>query len=187
MSTGGTYRFLNEEHKLPVTEVSDYTGFPEMLDGRVKTLHPFIHAGILGRRSVDSDVLTMAEHGIKPIDLVVVDLYPFEEVTAKEDCTFEMAIENIDIGGVALARAAAKNHKDVAVVVDHRDYPKILTAVLDNDCEVGDLTRLALALVAFTHTSRYDKNISMYLLGHCENFQNNVQDILMARHQTDGN
>ncbi|HIE56581.1 MAG TPA: bifunctional phosphoribosylaminoimidazolecarboxamide formyltransferase/IMP cyclohydrolase, partial [Chromatiaceae bacterium] len=112
LSTGGTARLL-QENGIPVTEVSDYTGFPEMMDGRVKTLHPRIHGGILGRRDLDAAV--MAEHGILPIDLVAVNLYPFERTVANPDCDLETAIENIDIGGPAMIRAAAKNHRDVAV------------------------------------------------------------------------
>ncbi|MEC7431692.1 MAG: bifunctional phosphoribosylaminoimidazolecarboxamide formyltransferase/IMP cyclohydrolase, partial [Pseudomonadota bacterium] len=114
LSTGGTFRLL-KENKVPVTEVSDYTGFPEMMDGRVKTLHPKIHGGILGRRGTDDAV--MAEHGINPIDMVVVNLYPFEDTVANPDCDLATAIENIDIGGPTMVRAAAKNHNDVAIVV----------------------------------------------------------------------
>src|SRR6056297_2975992 len=123
LSTGGTYRLL-KENSIPVTEVSEYTGFPEMMDGRVKTLHPKIHGGILGRRGTDDEV--MSEHGISPIDMVVVNLYPFEEAVAKPDCDLATAIENIDIGGPTMVRAAAKNHNDVAIVVNANDYSQVL-------------------------------------------------------------
>jgi hypothetical protein len=118
---------LLAEHNVPVTEVSDYTGFPEMMDGRVKTLHPKVHGGILGRRGIDDAV--MAESGIKPIDMVVVNLYPFEQTVAKPDCNLEAAIENIDIGGPSMIRGAAKNHEDVAIVVDPADYPATLAGL----------------------------------------------------------
>src|SRR6056297_2438965 len=119
LSTGGTYRLL-KENSIPVTEVADYTGFPEMMDGRVKTLHPKIHGGILGRRPTDEAV--MAEQGIDAIDMVVVNLYPFEAAVARPDCSLEEAVENIDIGGPTMVRAAAKNHRSVAIVVDTADY-----------------------------------------------------------------
>src|SRR6056297_2528405 len=123
LSTGGTYRLL-KENSIPVTEVSEYTGFPEMMDGRVKTLHPVIHGGILGRRGTDDAVMT--EHGIAPIDMVVVNLYPFEATVARPDCGLEEAVENIDIGGPTMVRAAAKNHRDVAIVVNADDYSRVL-------------------------------------------------------------
>ncbi len=119
LSTGGTAKLLQEKN-VAVTEVSDYTGFPEMMDGRVKTLHPKVHGGILGRRGIDDEI--MAANGINAIDIVVVNLYPFEQTVAKPDCDLETAIENIDIGGPTMIRAAAKNHNDVAVVVDPDDY-----------------------------------------------------------------
>src|SRR5690606_386680 len=140
-------------------EVADYTGFPEMMDGRVKTLHPKIHGGILGRRDLDGAV--MAEHGITPIDLVAVNLYPFAATVAKPGCTLPDAIENIDIGGPTMVRSAAKNHKDVAIVVNAGDYADIL-ASLQN----GGLTyaqRFDLALKAFEHTAAYDGMIANYL------------------------
>ena len=160
LSTGGTYRSLAEAG-VPVTEVSAHTGFPEMMDGRVKTLHPKIHGGILGRRGRDDAV--MAEHAIAPIDLVVVNLYPFEATVARGDCTEAEAIENIDIGGPAMVRSAAKNHADVAVVVDPADYPRLLDAL-----EGGGTTlalRRELAVKAFRHTARYDALVAAYLGG----------------------
>ena len=123
LSTGGTYRLLRD-NAVAVTEVSDYTGFPEMMDGRVKTLHPKIHGGILARRGQDDEVLS--EHGIEPIELVIVNLYPFEKTVARPDCSLEEAIENIDIGGPTLVRAAAKNHQYVNVVVSAGDYERVL-------------------------------------------------------------
>ncbi|MDI6936970.1 bifunctional phosphoribosylaminoimidazolecarboxamide formyltransferase/IMP cyclohydrolase, partial [Serratia sp. Se-PFBMAAmG] len=123
LSTGGTARLLADAG-LPVTEVSDYTGFPEMMDGRVKTLHPKVHGGILGRRGTDDAI--MAEHAINPIDMVVVNLYPFAQTVAKPDCSLADAVENIDIGGPTMVRSAAKNHKDVAIVVKRSDYEAII-------------------------------------------------------------
>jgi phosphoribosylaminoimidazolecarboxamide formyltransferase/IMP cyclohydrolase len=159
LSTGGTAKLL-AEHNVPVTEVSDYTGFPEMMDGRVKTLHPKVHGGILGRRGIDDAV--MADSGIKPIDMVVVNLYPFEQTIANPDCDLETAIENIDIGGPTMIRAAAKNHDDVAIVVDPADYPAIL-AELQTDVSLSHATRFNLALKSFEHTARYDTAIATYL------------------------
>src|SRR5262245_28121727 len=128
LSTGGTAKALTDAG-VPVVPVEQFTGFPEMLNGRVKTLHPRIHAGILHRRDDAAHVQTMAEHGLKPIDLVVVNLYPFEQTVARLDCSFAAAIENIDIGGPSLLRAAAKNHADVGVVVDPDDYSSVLEAL----------------------------------------------------------
>jgi phosphoribosylaminoimidazolecarboxamide formyltransferase/IMP cyclohydrolase len=162
MSTGGTARALADHH-IPVTEVSDYTGFPEMMDGRVKTLHPKVHGGILGRRGVDDEI--MAENGIQPIDLVVVNLYPFEQTIANPDCDLETAIENIDIGGPAMIRAAAKNHADAAVIVDPADYAVILAELKSNQNSLSQSTRFNLALKSFEHTARYDTAISVYLGG----------------------
>jgi phosphoribosylaminoimidazolecarboxamide formyltransferase/IMP cyclohydrolase len=159
LSTGGTARLLTE-HNIPVTEVSDYTGFPEMMGGRVKTLHPRIHGGILGRRGVDDAV--MRENEIKPIDLVVVNLYPFEETVAKPGCGLETAIENIDIGGPTLLRAAAKNHAGVTVLVEAADYPRVLAEIAETG-GVGPGTRFDLAIKAFEHTARYDGAIANYL------------------------
>ncbi|MCH8551945.1 MAG: bifunctional phosphoribosylaminoimidazolecarboxamide formyltransferase/IMP cyclohydrolase [Natronospirillum sp.] len=159
LSTGGTYRLLRERD-LPVTEVSEHTGFPEMMDGRVKTLHPTIHGGILGRRGQDDDVMT--EHGIAPIDLVVVNLYPFAEATARPDCDLATAIENIDIGGPTMVRSAAKNHAWVSIVVDTGDYEQVLEET-DRLGGVTQKTRFDLALKAFEHTARYDGMIAQYL------------------------
>ncbi|HET8710725.1 MAG TPA: bifunctional phosphoribosylaminoimidazolecarboxamide formyltransferase/IMP cyclohydrolase, partial [Spongiibacteraceae bacterium] len=129
LSTGGTYKLL-KDNAVAVTEVSEYTQFPEMMDGRVKTLHPKIHGGILGRRGIDDAV--MSEHGIKPIDMVVVNLYPFEQTVAKPDCSLADAIENIDIGGPTMVRAAAKNHADVTIVVNASDYTRVLDEMKSN-------------------------------------------------------
>ncbi|WP_369601072.1 bifunctional phosphoribosylaminoimidazolecarboxamide formyltransferase/IMP cyclohydrolase [Hahella sp. SMD15-11] len=160
LSTGGTWRLLNDAG-IPVREVSDYTGFPEMMDGRVKTLHPKIHGGILGRRGTDDAV--MAEHGIAPIDLVVVNLYPFETTVARADCTLADAIENIDIGGPTMVRAAAKNHQDVAIVVNPSDYDRILKELDENAGGLTFATRFDLAVKAFEHTAAYDAAIANYL------------------------
>jgi phosphoribosylaminoimidazolecarboxamide formyltransferase / IMP cyclohydrolase len=160
LSTGGTAALL-ADNGISVIEVSDYTGFPEMMSGRVKTLHPRIHAGILGRRGADDAV--MREHGIQPIDLVVVNLYPFERTVAQPDCDLATAIENIDIGGPALLRAAAKNHAAVTVLVDAADYPRVLAEMTANGGAVTGETRLDLALKVFEHTARYDGAIANYL------------------------
>ena len=160
LSTGGTAKLL-AENGIPVIEVSDYTGFPEMMDGRVKTLHPRIHGGLLGRRGTDEAV--MEEHDIPPIDMVVVNLYPFEETVAKKDCSLELAIENIDIGGPTMLRAAAKNHASVTVVVDASDYTRILNEIKDNNGCVTDATRFDLAVKTYEHTSHYDGAIANYL------------------------
>jgi phosphoribosylaminoimidazolecarboxamide formyltransferase/IMP cyclohydrolase len=156
LSTGGTARLLTDAG-IPVVEVSDYTGFPEMMGGRLKTLHPRIHGGILGRRGVDDRV--MRENGIKPIDLVVVNLYPFEETVADPSCDLARAIENIDIGGPTLLRAAAKNFAAVAVVVDAADYPRV-TAALTEHGGTNEALRFDLAVKAFEHTARYDGAIA---------------------------
>ena len=159
LSTGGTARLLSD-NSIAVIDVSTYTGFPEMMEGRVKTLHPQIHGGILGRRGTDDAV--MAEHGIGGIDLVVVNLYPFESTVANPDCTLQDAIEHIDIGGPALLRAAAKNHRDVTVVVSVTDYDLVLTEITENG-GVADATRFDLAVKAFEHTAHYDSAIANYL------------------------
>jgi len=160
LSTGGTSKLLTDAD-VPVKEVSDHTGFPEIMGGRVKTLHPRIHGGILGRRGIDDGV--MHENEIKPIDLVVVNLYPFEAAVAKPDCDLATAIENIDIGGPALLRAAAKNHAAVTVVVDAGDYSRVLDEMADHDGAVTDATRFDLAVKAFEHTAGYDAAIANYL------------------------
>ena len=160
LSTGGTARLLADAG-IPVIEVSDYTGFPEMMDGRVKTLHPKVHGGILARRGVDESV--MASNGIAPIDMVVVNLYPFEQTVARPDCDLAMAIENIDIGGPTLLRAAAKNHAAVTVLVDSADYAPVLEEMRQQNGAVTDATRFALAVKTFEHTARYDGAIANYL------------------------
>ena len=160
LSTGGTAKLLADEG-VKVIEVSDYTGFPEMMDGRVKTLHPKVHGGLLGRRGTDDAV--MQEHNIPPIDMVVVNLYPFEATIARDDCTLPMAIENIDIGGPTMLRSAAKNHADVTVVVDATDYERVLSEMKDHDGAVTMATRFDLAVKTFEHTSNYDGNIANYL------------------------
>ncbi len=160
LSTGGTARLLAQSG-IPVIEVGDYTGFPEMMDGRVKTLHPKVHGGILGRRGTDEAV--MAEHGIPPIDMIVVNLYPFEATVANPECDLPTAIENIDIGGPTMLRAAAKNHAAVTVVTDAADYHRILEEMAANSGAVSDATRFDLAVKAFEHTARYDGAIANYL------------------------
>ncbi|MDF4985626.1 bifunctional phosphoribosylaminoimidazolecarboxamide formyltransferase/IMP cyclohydrolase [Vibrio parahaemolyticus] len=159
LSTGGTARLLAEQG-IAVTEVSDYTGFPEMMDGRVKTLHPKVHGGVLGRRGQDDDV--MEKHGINPIDMVVVNLYPFAETVAKEGCTLADAVENIDIGGPTMVRSAAKNHKDVTIVVNAGDYGRVITEMDANDKSLTLETRFDLAIAAFEHTASYDGMIANY-------------------------
>jgi phosphoribosylaminoimidazolecarboxamide formyltransferase/IMP cyclohydrolase len=159
LSTGGTYKLLCDEG-IAAVEVSDYTGFPEMMAGRVKTLHPKVHGGILGRRGTDDAVMT--EHGINPIDMVVVNLYPFAETVARPDCDLPMAIENIDIGGPTMVRSAAKNHKDVAIVVNASDYDSIIADLKANN-GLNYNTRFDLAVKAFEHTAAYDGMIANYL------------------------
>jgi phosphoribosylaminoimidazolecarboxamide formyltransferase/IMP cyclohydrolase len=160
LSTGGTAQLLAREG-LPVTEVSQVTGFPEMLDGRVKTLHPRIHGGLLARRDKPAHMAALAEHGIGTIDLLVINLYPFARATAKPDCTLDDAIENIDIGGPAMLRAAAKNWADVAVVIDPADYPQVLAELGSGG--ITRATRFALAKKVFAHTAAYDGMIANYL------------------------
>ncbi len=166
LSTGGTASLLREAG-LPVTDVSEHTGFPEMLDGRVKTLHPKVHGGILARRDLSEHMDTIAAHDIGRIDLVVVNLYPFQQTVAKPDCTLEDAIENIDIGGPTMVRAAAKNHGNeqggVGIVTDPEDYGCIVEELKSNAGKLSHKTRFALAVKAFTHTARYDSAISNYL------------------------
>ncbi len=162
LSTGGTYKQL-VNHRIPVKEVSEHTGFPEIMDGRVKTLHPKIHGGILARRDIDQAV--MLENRIEAIDLVVVNLYPFQETVAKPDCNLGDAIENIDIGGPTMVRAAAKNHAFVGIVVDHNDYNNILAELKTQQRVLSAATRYKLAVKAFSHTAQYDAAISNYLIG----------------------
>jgi len=162
LSTGGSAKLL-ADNGVPVTEVSDYTGFPEIMAGRVKTLHPRIHGGLLGRRGQDEAV--MQAHGIEPIDLVVVNLYPFEATVSRPDCTLSQALENIDIGGPAMLRAAAKNHAHVGVLVEATDYAKIITELKEHQRQLSDATRFYLCQKAFAHTASYDANVSNYLGG----------------------
>ena len=162
LSTGGTAKLLRDSG-ISVTEVSDHTGFPEMLDGRVKTLHPKVHGGILARRDVPAHVEAIKSAGIAPIDLVVVNLYPFSQTVARAGCTLDEAIENIDIGGPAMVRSAAKNHAHVAVVTDPADYAAILGEMRAANGAVGETTRFRLAQKAFSHTASYDGAISNYL------------------------
>lgn len=162
LSTGGTARVLRE-NGIGIMEVSDYTGFPEMLDGRVKTLHPKIHGGILGIRDNPTHERTMVEHGIEPIDMVVVNLYAFAKTVARPGCTLEEAIENIDIGGPTIIRAAAKNSRYVAVVTDPDDYPAILAEMKETHGCMSRKTSLRLACKAFCTTHTYDGNICEYL------------------------
>ena len=162
LSTGGTAKLLHDSG-IAATEVSDHTGFPEMLDGRVKTLHPTIHGGILARRDLPAHVEAIRQAGIETIDLVVVNLYPFTQTIARAGCTLEEAIENIDIGGPAMVRSAAKNHAHVAVVTDPADYAAILHEIQTTNGAVGAPMRFALAQKAFSHTAAYDGAISNYL------------------------
>ncbi|HRD89776.1 MAG TPA: bifunctional phosphoribosylaminoimidazolecarboxamide formyltransferase/IMP cyclohydrolase, partial [Accumulibacter sp.] len=162
LSTGGTASMLRDAG-LPVSEVGDYTGFPEMLDGRVKTLHPKVHAGILARRDLPEHMATLDRHAIPTIDLVCVNLYPFRETVARAEVTLAEAIENIDIGGPAMLRSAAKNYAGVAVVTDPDDYPTVLAEMAANDGALSLETRLALASKAFVHTARYDAAIANWL------------------------
>jgi phosphoribosylaminoimidazolecarboxamide formyltransferase/IMP cyclohydrolase len=160
LSTGGTAKLLESEG-IQVTEVAQHTKFPEMMAGRIKTLHPTIHGGILGRRGEDDAV--MKEHSILPIDLVIVNLYPFEDTIAKENCILSDAIENIDIGGPAMLRAAAKNHAHVAALTDPTDYPSIINELRDNNGSLSLGTRFDLAVKVFEHTAHYDGMIANYL------------------------
>ena len=161
LSTGGTAKLLRDNH-IAVTEVGDYTGFPEMLDGRVKTLHPKVHGGILGRRDLPDHVATMQAHDIPNIDMVIVNLYPFEATVAKPNCTLEDAIENIDIGGPAMVRSAAKNWKDVAVLTDANQYQAVIDE-LNSTGTLAEKTTFALSVAAFNRISNYDAAISDYL------------------------
>ncbi len=162
LSTGGTFRLLNENN-IKVTEISDYTGFPEMMSGRVKTLHPKVHGGILARRGTDDEV--MEEHDIQPIDMVVVNLYPFQETIAKPGCELADAIENIDIGGPTMVRAAAKNFNHVAIVVNATSYASVINEMQLNDGCLSRATRFDLSVQAFEHTASYDGAIANYLGG----------------------
>ncbi|KNC65032.1 phosphoribosylaminoimidazolecarboxamide formyltransferase, partial [Pseudoalteromonas rubra] len=159
LSTGGTCKLI-AENGIPVTEVSDHTGHPEIMDGRVKTLHPKIHGGILARRGQDEGV--MADNNISAIDMVVVNLYPFAQTVAKADCSLEDAIENIDIGGPTMVRAAAKNHKDVTIVVNAADYDRVINEMKANNGSTEYKTRFDLAIAAYEHTAQYDGMIANY-------------------------
>ncbi|MGA1793247.1 MAG: bifunctional phosphoribosylaminoimidazolecarboxamide formyltransferase/IMP cyclohydrolase, partial [Thermoplasmatota archaeon] len=163
ISSGGTHKFLSK-HDIPCKKVEDITGFPEILDGRVKTLHPVVCGGILARRRIDEHIEQMEEHSIPSIDMVVVNLYPFERTTETDDVSLDVAIENIDIGGPSLIRAAAKNHEDVVVIVDPTDYGSVLD-VLRMDGDVPDGMRRDLAVKAFMLTSSYDIAIGEWLRG----------------------
>ena len=162
LSTGGTAKALREAG-ISVKEVAEYTGFPEMLDGRVKTLHPKIHGGLLSRRDNLRDMEEIKEHGIDTIDMVVVNLYPFEETISSQGVSFAEAIENIDIGGPTMLRSASKNFQDVAVIVDPSDYRKIIKEIKRLKGDLSYKTRLKLAKKVFKRTSRYDKAIADYL------------------------
>lgn len=159
LSTGGTAKLL-ADHGIAVTEVSDYTKHPEIMDGRVKTLHPKVHGGILARRGIDEAV--MAENNIDAIDMVVVNLYPFAKTVANDDCTLEDAIENIDIGGPTMVRAAAKNHKDVTIIVNAHDYDRVLAEMKANNGSLTYQTHFDLAIAAYEHTAAYDGMIANY-------------------------
>ncbi len=162
LSTGGTAKVLRESG-LKITDISEYTGFPEMLDGRGKTLHPKVHGGLLGIRGNPEHVKKMNEHGIQPIDMVVINLYPFEATVAKPNCTLEEAIENIDIGGPSMLRAGAKNYPYVTVIVDPADYRPILAEMKQSGGVVSKETNFRLAKKVYQLTGRYDKAISEYL------------------------
>ena len=162
LSTGGTAKVLREGG-LKVMDISAYTGFPEMLDGRVKTLHPKVHGGLLGLRENPEHVKKMQEHWIKPIDMVVINLYPFESTVAKPNCALEEAIENIDIGGPSMLRAGAKNYPYVTVIVDPDDYRPILDEMRQNGGAVSPETNFRLAKKVYRLTARYDKAIAEYL------------------------
>jgi phosphoribosylaminoimidazolecarboxamide formyltransferase/IMP cyclohydrolase len=162
LSTGGTAKTLREAG-IPVKDVSEHTGSPEMLDGRVKTLHPRIHGGLLSRRNNPKDMEEIKKYNIEMIDMVVVNLYPFEETISKTGVSFEEAIENIDIGGPAMLRSASKNFQDVAVIIDPSDYGKVISEMKGLNGDLPYATRLELAKKVFQHTSRYDGLIADYL------------------------
>ena len=170
LSTGGTAKLL-QEAGIAVTEVSDYTGFPEMLDGRVKTLHPKIHAGILARNDLAEHQTALDKAAIPNIELVIVNLYPFRQTIAKLDCSLDDAVENIDIGGPTMVRAAAKNYSKVTIVTDPQDYPLLLEELKSHHGSVSPAMRFKFAQKAFTHTASYDSAISNYLTALDANFQ----------------
>jgi phosphoribosylaminoimidazolecarboxamide formyltransferase/IMP cyclohydrolase len=161
LSTGGTARTIRDGG-VKVLDISEYTGFPEMMDGRVKTLHPKVHGGLLGRRDNQQDIQMMRIHGIKDINMVVVNLYQFEQTISREGCTLEEAVENIDIGGPSMLRSAAKNFRYVTVIVDPSDYPQVLKEIRESG-QTTLKTRFELAKKVFNHTWQYDRAISDYL------------------------
>jgi phosphoribosylaminoimidazolecarboxamide formyltransferase/IMP cyclohydrolase len=163
LSTGGTARTIRDGG-VKVLDISEYTGFPEMMDGRVKTLHPKVHGGLLGRRDNQQDIQMMRIHGIKDINMVVVNLYQFEQTISREGCTLEEAVENIDIGGPSMLRSAAKNFRYVTVIVDPSDYPQVLKEIRESG-QTTLKTRFELAKKVFNHTWQYDRAISDYLEG----------------------
>ncbi len=163
LSTGGTARTIRDGG-VKVLDISEYTGFPEMMDGRVKTLHPKVHGGLLGRRDNQQDIQMMRIHGIKDINMVVVNLYQFEQTISRAGCTLEEAVENIDIGGPSMLRSAAKNFRYVTVIVDPSDYPQVLKEIRESG-QTTLKTRLELAKKVFNHTWQYDRAISDYLEG----------------------
>ena len=177
LSTSGTARKLHDAG-IKITEISDYTGFPEIMDGRVKTLHPKVHGALLGRRGADDVV--MQSHRIQAIDLVVVNLYPFVQAIQQKDCTLNQAIENIDIGGPAMIRSAAKNHRDVTVIVDPADYPMLMSLLKQNGCGVPYQQRLLWAGKAFSHTAAYDSVISRYLAEINDDFANSLGEYVQV-------
>ncbi len=174
ISTGGTAKLLSD-NQLPVVEVASLTKFPEMLDGRVKTLHPMVHGGLLARRDFPEHMAALKEHGIDTIDMLVINLYPFNQTVAKEACSFEDAVENIDIGGPAMLRAAAKNHQDVTVLISPEDYAPVLAEMKANNNTVSYETNLALAKKVFAHTARYDGAIANYLSALGENLDHKTR------------
>jgi len=174
ISTGGTAKLLAENH-LPVVEVSEITQFPEMLDGRVKTLHPMVHGGLLARRDDPKHLAALDAHGINTIDMLVINLYPFEKTISQQECSFEDAIENIDIGGPAMLRAAAKNHQDVTVLISPEDYADVLTEMTANQNQISFKTNFRLAKKVFAHTARYDGAIANYLSSLPENLEHSAR------------
>ena len=176
ISTGGTAKLL-AENQLPVVEVASLTKFPEMLDGRVKTLHPTVHGGLLARRDSPEHMSALKEHGIDTIDMLVINLYPFNQTVAKETCSFEDAVENIDIGGPAMLRAAAKNHQDVTVLISPEDYAPVLAEMKANNNSVSYKTNLALAKKVFAHTAQYDGAIANYLSALGEDLDHQTRSI----------
>src|SRR3989449_6762644 len=180
VSTGGTAEALRRE-QVPVIGIEDVTGFPEMMDGRVKTLHPKVHGGLLARRDNPNDIAAMKQHGITPIDLVAVNLYPFRETVAKPDTTFAQAIEQIDIGGPSMLRSAAKNHQSVIVVVDPDDYSSVITRLKDGGVPLEK--RRGLAIKVFAHTAAYDAAILAYMARSSDAFPPNLTLVLERKQE----